>query len=174
VGMGYLSVWKVLEEMITEFRKKRIIIPEEVMDNLKSARTMIKILKADPCRGETMQKVEEYLGNVESYLISEGQKKFGQEYVEKWLRKLDEASKKLVDEEREAARFVPGLPKNQKWVRVKPTQELPTEKIKKLAEESNLPYKIQSDGYLLVYGEDSQIKDFVKKMATKYETKVKK
>ena len=87
--MGYLSVWKVLEEMIIEFRKKHITIPEEVMDNLKSARTMIKILKADPCRGETMQKIEEYLGNVESYLISEGQKKFGQEYVEKWLKKLE-------------------------------------------------------------------------------------
>lgn len=172
--MGYLSVWKVLEEMVTEFRKKHIKIPEEVMGNLKSARTMIKILKADPSHGETMQKIEEYLGNVESYLIFEGQKKFGQEYVEKWLRKLDEASKKLVDEEKEAPRFVPGLPKNQKWIRVKPTPELSIEKIKKLAEESNLPHKIQSDGSLLVYGEDSQIKDFVKKMATKYETKAKK
>ncbi|MEM3622416.1 MAG: DUF2096 family protein [Candidatus Bathyarchaeia archaeon] len=165
--MGYLAVWKVLEEMILEFRKKSITIPTEVMDNLKSARTMIKILKADPSRGETMQKIEEYLNNVESYLISEGQKNFGVEYVDKWLKRLDEASMRIPDLEEEETRFVPGLPREQKWIRVKPSAELPIEKLKLLAKESNLLYELQSDGCLLVYGEDVCLKEFVKKMAKK-------
>jgi hypothetical protein len=165
--MGYLAVWKVLEEMILEFRKRGITIPTEVMDNLKSARTMIKILKADPSRGETMQKIEEYLSNVESYLISEGQKKFGVEYVDKWLKKLDEASIRFPDLEEEETRFVPGLPREQKWIRVKPSAELPMEKLKLLAKELNLSCELQGDGYLLVYGEDESLKEFVKKMAKK-------
>jgi len=169
--MGYLAVWKVLEEMIMEFRKKGISIPADVMDNLKSARTMIKILKADPYRGETMQKIEEYLGNVESYLISEGQKKFGVEYVDEWLKRLDEAGARMPDVEDEETRFVPELPRDQKWIRVKPSTELPIEKLKTLAQESNLSYKLQNDGYLLVYGEDEHLKEFVKKMATKYGVK---
>jgi hypothetical protein len=172
--MGYLSVWKVLEEMITEFRKKGITVSTEVMDNLKSARTMIKILKADPHRGETMQKIEEYLGNVESYLISEGQKKFGVEYVDEWLKRLDEASVRMPDVEEEETRFIPGLPREQKWIRVKPSTELPIEKLKLLAQESNLSCKLQNDGYLLVYGEDEHLKEFVKKMATKYGVKAEK
>jgi hypothetical protein len=165
--MGYLAVWKVLEEMILEFRKRGITIPTEVMDNLKSARTMIKILKADPSRGETMQKIEEYLSNVESYLISEGQKKFGVEYVDKWLKKLDEASMRFPDLEEEETRFVPGLPREHKWIRVKPSAELPMEKLKLLAKELNLSCELQGDGYLLVYGEDESLKEFVKKMAKK-------
>ncbi|MEM2117991.1 MAG: DUF2096 family protein [Candidatus Bathyarchaeia archaeon] len=172
--MGYLAVWKVLEEMIMEFRKKGISIPVDVMDNLKSARTMIKILKADPYRGETMQKIEEYLGNVESYLISEGQKKFGVEYAGEWLKRLDEASVRMPDLEEEETRFVPGLPREQRWIRVKPSAELPVEKLKTLAQESNLSCKLQNDGYLLVYGEDERLKEFVKKMATKYGVKAEK
>jgi hypothetical protein len=166
--MGYLAAWKVLEEMILEFRKRGITIPVEVMDNLKSARTMIKILKADPSRGETMQKIEEYFSNVESYMISEGQKKFGVEYVDKWLKKLDEASLRFPDLEEEETRFVPGLPREQKWIRVKPSAELPMEKLKLLAKELNLSCELQRDGYLLVYGEDECLKEFVKKMATKH------
>ena len=165
--MGYLAVWKVLEEMILEFRKRGITIPAEVMDNLKSARTMIKILKADPSRGETMQKIEEYLSNVESYLISEGQKNFGAEYVDKWLKKLDEASTRFPDLEEEETRFVPGLPREQKWIRVKPSAELPIEKLELMAKELNLLCELQRDGYLLVYGEDECLKEFVKKMAKK-------
>ncbi|MDI6806142.1 MAG: DUF2096 family protein [Candidatus Bathyarchaeia archaeon] len=165
--MGYLAVWKVLEEMILEFRKKGIKVPAEVMDNLKSARTMIKILKADPSRGETMQKIEEYLSEVESYLISEGQKNFGAEYVDKWLKKLDEASMRIPDLEEEETRFVPGLPREQRWIRVKPSAELPIEKLKALAEESNLLCELQSDGCLLVYGDGERLKEFVKKMAKK-------
>jgi hypothetical protein len=164
--MGYSSAWQVLENMIADFRKRGINVPEEVMTNLKSAKTMIKILKADPSRGETLQKIEEYLGNVESYLISEGQKKVGDEYVKDWLKRLEEANRK-VDDETET-RFVAGLPREGKWIRVKPSAELTLEKLKKIAEELNLSYNIQHDGYLLVYGTDECIKEFVKKIAAKY------
>ena len=167
-------MWKVLEEMIADFRKRAIAIPAEVMSDLKSARTMITILKADTSRGETIQKIDEHLSSVESYLVSGGQKMLGTEYVDKWLRRLDEASRETLEEEEEEKRFIPGLPREQKWIRVKPTDELSLEKLKLLAGKSKLSYKPQNDGYLLVYGEGDCIKAFVKKMATKYGLKAKK
>jgi hypothetical protein len=172
--MGYLAAWKVLEGIIIEFRKKGLTIPPEVMDNLKAAKTMIKIFDADPCRGEAMQKIEEYLGNVESYLVSEGQKNFGVERVDEWLRRLNEASVRTPDIEEEEIRFIPGLPREQKWIRVKPSAEMPTDKLKTLAKESNLSCRVQSNGYLLVYGEDDRLKEFIKKMATKHGAKAEK
>jgi len=170
--MGYLVVWKVLEEMITDFRKRGVFIPSNVFDDLKYARTLINVLKADPSRLETSQKIEECLNNVESYLISEGQR-FGDKYIEEWLKKIDEAGRK-IDEEESVSRFVPGLPKEQRWVRVKPSEEMPINDLKVLAGELNLSFEVQSDGCLLVYGEDERVKDFVKKMATKYGLKTEK
>ena len=172
--MGYLAAWKVLEEMVTDFRKKGIVVPAEIMSDLKSARTLINVLKADPSRGDTSQKVEEYLLNVESCLVSEGQKMFGTEYVEEWLKRLDEASKTISEKEEAETKFIPGVPREHKWIRVKPSTELPIEKLKTLAKESRLSHNVQSDGCLLVYGEDEFIKEFVKKAAAKYGLKAKK
>jgi len=165
--MGYLAAWKVLEEMITDFRKRAVAVPAEIMSDLKSAKTLINVLKADPSCAETTEKIEEYLLNVESYLFSEGQKMFGTEYVEQWLKRLDEASRRVLEEEEEGIKFVTGIPREQKWIRVKPSAELPIEKLKALAEESHLSCNVQSDGCLLVYGEDERVKEFVKKMTIK-------
>jgi hypothetical protein len=165
--MSYLAVWKVLEGMVTDFREKGIIVPVDVMSDLRYAKTLINVLKADPSHVETSQRVEEYLRNVESYLISEGQKKLGSGYVDEWLRRLDEASKKVFEGEEEA-KFIPGLPREQKWIRVRPSGNLSVKRLKALAGELNLSYDVQSDGCLLVFGEEERIKDFVKKMATKY------
>jgi hypothetical protein len=170
--LGYLAVWKVLEEMITDLKRRGVAVPTNILNDLRYARTLINVLKADPTRLETSQKIEEYLNNVEAYLISEGQR-FGDKYVEEWVKRLEDASKKIFEEE-EGTRFVPGLPREQRWVRVKPSEEMPVEALKALASELNLSFEMQSDGCLLVYGEDERLKDFVKKMATKYGSKPKK
>jgi hypothetical protein len=162
--MGYLAVWKVLEQMIIEFRKKGIPIPATVMNDLKSARTMIKIISIDAKRGETVQKAEEYLGNVEAYLVTEAQKKFAPEYIDDWLRRLEKASCEICEEKGEESRFISGLPRDQKWIRIEPLASLPLEKLEQLAEESNLSCSVQEDGRLLVYGKAEDIKEFVKKM----------
>jgi hypothetical protein len=168
--MGYLSVWKVLEEMLIDIRRRGIQIPTNVFNDLKYARTLINVLKADPSKLDTGQKIEECLNGVESYLISEGQK-FGDKYVEEWIRKLEDAYRRM-DEDEIFSRFVPGLPREQRWIRVKLSDEIPVEKLKALAEELKLSSEVQMGGYLLVYGEEEHIKQFVKKMATLYGSKV--
>ena len=159
-----MAVWKALEEMIIEFRKKGLPVPVTVMNDLKSARTMIKIVNVDEGRGETIQKIEEYLGNVESYLVTEAQEKFEPEYIDEWLRRLEEASCETCEKKEKEARFISGLPRDQKWIRVEPLASLPLEKLKQLTEESNLSSRLQDDGRLLVYGKAEDIKEFVKKM----------
>jgi len=167
VAMGHLAAWKVLEEMIADFRKRGVTVSAEIISDLRSAKTLINVLKADPSRVDTSQKIEGYLLKVESYLVSEGQKTFGTRYVEEWLKRLDEASRKIVEEEEEK-KFISGLPREQKWIRIKPSAELSLEKLKMLTDESRLSCKFQNDGCLLVYGEDKRLKDFVKKMAREY------
>lgn len=166
--MDYSAVWKVLEELITDFRKKGITVPAEIVSNLRHAKTLINVLGADPTRLDTSQKVEGYLLSIESYLVSEAQKNFGNSYVEQWLKRLNEASSRVVEEEEKETKFVSGVPREQKWIRVKPSAELPIEEIKALADELNLSFNVQNDVYLLVYGEDRSIKDFVKRMTAKY------
>jgi len=167
--MGLDEVWKVLADLITEFRKRGETIPSNVMEDLRAAKTMIQVLRADPARMENVPSIEMYLGNVEAYLIFEAQRKFGKDFADQWMQKIREArEKKAAGEKPEpSSKFVLGLPRGQKWVRLQISKETPEKEIKKLAEETGLSFRVQKDGYMLVFGEDEKLKLFVKKTAEK-------
>jgi hypothetical protein len=169
-NMSYEERWKVLADLLTELRKKGEEIPTDVMNDLRSAKTMIQILKADPTHIENIPKAETYLKNVESYLIFTAQEKFGSDYVTLWMRKLEEARKVVkVEGKTEAApRFVPGVPRDKHWVRIRISEYTPRKDVERLAEEEGLSHKMQKNGYMLVYGDGESIKTFVKKMAEKF------
>jgi hypothetical protein len=166
--MRYLAKWKFLEDMVTEFRRRGVAVPTDVINDLKSAKTMIMILEADARSEEITRKIEGHLEKVEICLVSKAQQEFGVEFVDEWLKKLEKASQRENVEEVDEARFVPSLPRGQKWVRVKSSAEMSIKELRKMAEASGLSCTAQSDGYLLVFGEGQRIEGFVKKMTTKY------
>ena len=166
--MGYSENWKILEDIIIEFRKKGLTVPITVMTDLKAAKTMIKLMDTETGKGEMAPQTEQYLRNVESYLITEAQKQFPPERIDEWLRRLDAATVETCrcvrGDVKEESRFIPGLPRDQKWVRVMPITSLSTEKLKQLAEDSNLSLKTEKDGHLIAYGRPEDIREFVKRM----------
>ncbi len=162
--MGYLAVWKVLEKIITKFRKKQLPVPERVVNDLKAAQTMIKIMNANSDHGEVVQKIEEYLGTVEAYLITEAEKHFAPVHIDKWLKRLETANCETGEENTEESRFIAGVPRDQKWLRVEPLANLPAEKLKHLAKETNLSTSTQKNGRMLIYGQAEDMKEFIKKM----------
>jgi hypothetical protein len=167
--MNYDQIWNVLEDLIKEMRSEKQTIPQSIMNDLHSAKTLIQVLKVDHSHIENIPRIEAYLENVEAQLISIVQEKIGQEFVAKWIKKLDETRRKVSEEqEGSSSRFVPGLPKDKHWVRVQITEETPQEEVEKLADENHLSHRIQKNGYMLVYGDNENVKSFIKKMAAKF------
>ncbi len=167
--MGYEEVYKTLNDMIMEFRKKGETMPPEVIEDLRTAKTMMHVLKAGSTKIENVPTIEMYLSNVESRLIFLAQKKFGSKSANYWMKKLREAREKpegKVSAEL-ASKFVPGLPRSQRWVRVQVSKETPKEEIEDLAKNCGLAFRLQDDGYMLVYGEGEKLKDFIKRTAAK-------
>jgi len=140
------------------------------MSDLKSAKTMIRLIDAaEEGRGEIGPRIEQYMASVEAYLITEAQKCFPSERIDEWLRRLQVSSCDVCagqpkTTETEESRFVPGLPRDQKWVRVTPINSLPAEKLKQLADETNLQVKPEKDSHMIVFGKAEDIKQFIKKM----------
>jgi len=168
--MGHLAVWKTQDEMIADLRKRGVAIPEKIMNDLKTARIIIKISKAETNPEDADQNVETYLANTEAFLITEAEKRFGTRYVGDWLKRISDA-RKTIDEPEDKTRFVLGLPREYKWIRVKPTAELPLGTVETMANELELICKTQHDGYLLIYGKDKTIRNFVKRMTVKQSSK---
>ncbi|RLI22694.1 hypothetical protein DRO54_00505 [Candidatus Bathyarchaeota archaeon] len=167
--MNYEIVWKVLSDLATELKKRGEVLPPNVMKDLRSAKTMIEIIKADPTCTECIPKIESYLDMAESALILHVQEKLGPKTAEEWMRKIETVRKKAYEEEMEAeakaSKFVPGVPRDQSWIRIEITNQTPKEIIENITKETGLSCEIQEDSYALVYGEKERIKEFVRKMA---------
>lgn len=170
--MGYDDRSQILEAIIIALRKKGVTIPEAVLGDLKAARVLLKVMSASQKDlGETAPKIEEYLGSVEAYLITEAQKHFPAEKVDEWLRLLEQAT---IDEcgcttvesgKPKESRFMTGVPRDQKWIRIEPLPTLPLEKLEELATQTNLSFREEPTGQLTVYGQPEDVKSFIKKMA---------
>jgi hypothetical protein len=159
-----LASWKLLEDMMLELKKSGRAIPAKVVEDLRAAKSMIKLSSLEGS-GDALQKAEELLAGVEAYLVNEGQKAFGEEKVDGWLRRLEEANVKTCGEPAaEQDKFVMGVPRDQKWVRIEPIGDWTAEKIGQLAKGQSLQVKPQEDGKLVVYGQPERLRAFLKKM----------
>lgn len=147
-----------------ELRKKRVTMPSNVINDLRSAKLMIKISESEGSRGDASRKVEEYLGIVESYLVTEAQKTLDPETVDQWFRRLEEANAETCEEKTNEDKFITGVPRDQKWVRVEPISNLPTERIKQIAKESHLSINPQNDGRIVVFGQPEDIREFLRRI----------
>ncbi len=164
--MGHnLASWKLLEDMMLELKKSGATIPAKVVEDLRSAKSMIQLTYTEGSHGDALQKAEEYLANVEAYVVTEGQMVFGSEKVDGWLRRLEEANAEVCEESAVVDKFVTGVPRDQKWVRIEPMGAITVEKVSLVAKENGMQVKTQPDGKLVVYGQPENLKAFLKKMA---------
>jgi hypothetical protein len=104
-----------------KLRKKTVGISIEILNNLRSAKVLLEITDSSANHEETAIKIERYLENVEIYVFSEIQERFEVKTVEVWLKQLAEAQCR-EDQSIEENKFISGITRNQKWIRVKPFQ----------------------------------------------------
>ena len=166
--MSYDEQWKVLADLLIELQKRGKSIPADVMNDLRSAKTIIQVLKADPTHTESISRIDTYLRSVESYAIFTAEK-LGTKIVEEWLKKLKE-TKRGKDRKRgeKATRFIPGVPRDKSFVRIQISEDTPQENVEKLVKKSKLSHKMHKNGHMLVYGNEENIKSFVKRMAEQF------
>ena len=162
--MDWERRWRILADVITDLRRSGWDVPPSVINDLRSAKTMIEIVKADRSRSENISRLEEYLSSVEAYVLSAAKERFGEKYVNEILRRICEVEFEEAVVEPQV-RFRPGLPREERWIRVQVTDDVPLEVIKKIVGECGLKCRVEEDGYVLVYGGDEGIKSFVRKMA---------
>ncbi|MCW4035522.1 MAG: DUF2096 domain-containing protein [Candidatus Bathyarchaeota archaeon] len=165
--MGFEEKWKVLADLLAELQERGETVPAEIFEDLRSAKTLIQVLKADPTHVETISRIDTYMRNVESFVIFCAEN-LGKDVADDWLEKLKE-QQITVPETKSGSRFVSGVPRDQNWVRIKISKDIPAEKMKKLAKQSRLSCKMEENGYFVVYGDKKVVKMFVKKLAQDFQ-----
>jgi len=165
--MSYEEKWKSLADLLTELQERGKKIPATVITDLRSAKTMIQVLKADPTHTENTSRLDTYMRSVESYIIFAAEK-LGTETVEEWLKKLKDPKTAQKKDVAAGSRFSSGVPRGESWMRIKISDDTPLEDVKNLVKENKLSHKMQENSYMLVYGNKNNIKSFVRMMAEQF------
>ena len=152
-----------MADLIGDLKRRGESIPSRIMNDLRSVKTMIEIAKVDRSNFNLIRRIEEYLNNLESYLLPLVREKIGEEYVNAIMEKLAEAQRdKTAFEQKREKKFPVGAPRDKDWIRIKLTEETPLDMIRQISQEVGLEYEILEDGYILLYGRKEQIKKFVR------------
>ena len=163
--VGYEQWWKTLERLISDLKKKHVEVPEDVISSLKSVKTMITVYQVDPSCSSLILDIEKQLLAVESILVTIMRKNLGKTYSENFFRKLEKARIETGSKPVTKQRIFSHLPKDEHWIRILTSNDILGEDVQKLAEELGLSADLQKDSYILIHGEKSKIKEFVKRMA---------
>jgi len=163
----YFKVWQVLEDLALELKKRGKSVPQETIDDLKSAKTMITVYERDPTYPENVLKVESLLGRIEANLVYMAETDFGRSFADEYQRKIVESRK--VNEEMAPAsssRFIPGIPSGEHWIRFKPADTSERKDVEELVKSLELSYRLEN-GSLIIHGDEKKIKELVRMIAEK-------
>jgi hypothetical protein len=166
-ALNYDYIWKTLDELLIELRKKGVSVPQEVVDDLKSARTLISIYKADSASSDAATQIEEYVRRVESYVLYLAEADLGNEYAEDCLKRIGEAWA-MVRLERsmpQSSKFISGVPRGVYWIRLKTKDTINRGELEELVSSLELTLKQQEDDYVLISGKQETIKVLLKRVA---------
>ncbi len=165
--MNYESVWRLLEGLMVELKAKGIAIPQETVDDLKSARTLSSIDKTESASANLASDIAFYLEKVEPILLSLAESEVGIEYAEEWQNRIDKTSRQTPAKAAAGSRFVSGVAKGEHWIRIKTSNLIADSDLAESARKLNLSCRQQEDGYLLVYGSKENVKTLIREVSTK-------
>ena len=170
--MNYEYLWKVLEELLVDLAKKGVVVPEEHLKDLRSAKTLVSIYNTNPDAHEIETQIESYLSSVESNLLYLAESELGKNYVDKFLEKVNKSRQKGLEEKAPtASKFVSGVRKGEDWVRIDIAGLIAHEELNGLLEKLTLTSKPQEDGYVLIHGKEENIRLLLKEISERIKKK---
>lgn len=166
LALNYEYVWKILEALAIEMKEKGQNVPQEAIEDLKSAKTLFTVQRVDP--NTSTAEAQLYLDKAEATLLTLAESCQGKEYADDWLKKVEDARIKGLGETGKAAKsFVAGVPKGQDWVRITTTDIVSSRDVHAAAARMGLECKSQNHDSILVYGKSEDVKKFIREIAEK-------
>ena len=143
----------------------------EVVEDLKSAKTLMTIQRVDPSSPITGD-VEDYLGSVEAALWTCAENAFEKEYSDYWLQRIQEAKAKGIQETvRTRVGLVTGIPKDKQWIRVRVTELIDMAELKSMTSSLGLSFREEANDTAIVFGQPESVKAFLRVLTNKVKRK---
>ena len=169
--MNYEYLWKELETLAMDLRSRGKEVPSEVVEDLKSAKTLISILHVDPS-SEASADIEDYLRKVETALINIAEYSESKGYADERLKEIQETKARgLRESPKRQKGFVSGIPKGQDWVRVRVTELIDMKELDAMSRSLTLSNRKESEDAMIIHGPPEKLKVFMMQLTERVKRK---
>ena len=164
------QTWMVLVELLTDLRKRNVVIDTKIPENIRMAKTTINFYKvnpADPERMKELKRINDFINSAQDKLIDLAEIE-GEDYKAQWIEKLTKASRgeKIYDLPNKKSEFVVGAPPGFTMVRITFKAPMQEERVQEIAEYHNVIIEFQTDNLIVIYGDKKNIQDSLKEISS--------
>ena len=168
---NYSAVWKILEELSTTLKSRKITIPNTIVEKLRSTLATINIYNADPTHGNIVEIVESHLADIEIKLMTIADNHVSSAFSNVWMERINKARSKEPDIADTSHQFRPGIPRKDYWIRFKIGDTVHKDELKELVVQQGLSLKEEGVKSVIIHGEEKKVKQLVKEMTKKMREK---
>lgn len=168
--MNYVNVSKQLEALMVDLMQRGVSIPQLVIDDLNSGRSLIHVYSTDPEGLDAALETSPYLQKVEMGLLMLADTVVDKDYANAWQNRISAAymePTQAAEQQPLAAApssYVSGIPKGVYWIRLKVADLTLSSGLEPLLEQFGLTMQEQPDGHLLVYGRKEDVTALIREM----------
>lgn len=164
------QTWLILVDLMADLRRLGVEIPSSVVEDIRLAKTTINFYKVnpnDPERMKELKRVNDFLNSAQEHLLALAEKE-GHEYVDKWIKLLQRASRgEIIYKSSDTKpRFVVGAPAGFSMVRITFQQPISEDRVQEIAEEYKVILEFEEDNVIAIYGDDDNIKRSLKELSS--------
>jgi len=151
--VGYLLRWQQMADLVTGLQKSHESIPASVMRDPRSANIVRKVLGVNRTLSKNILKIEEYLDNLKSHLLSLAESKNGKKDVDESMDKLLKVQISYQTVQKEPnTKFLLRAPQDKHKVRMRAFKKFPPDRVKHHTQETVLTYNFQEDAGFSPHG----------------------
>jgi hypothetical protein len=171
----YEGIWITLCELASTLGKLGVAVPAETSIELRSAKALISGYRTDPEAVHVLSQVQAYLKRAERTLVEITRKAGYPETIEEFLERLDKVRRGEVKPRSAGGeiRFIPGLPRSGRWIRIRISTRTPLSRIEEVALKSRVSVKPHEEGYVLASGRSEDLREFVRILRSKTQASAK-
>lgn len=166
------SEWYVLNDMLGDLKSRKMQVPASVSENLRYTRFIITHYKETPedvahTHEDYLMDLEVKLNNVKVTLFASAQE-LGDEYVDRWKRKIDEPPLKPPTEREKT--FVKGVSRNRglDFVRIRFNKVVSESELVQIAEKHKVSIEFEEELVVVVSGARESVREAIREIGKKY------
>lgn len=156
-------------DMLADFNHRGFSSPE-ALDILRNTKSMINEMTLNPStREELMEKSQALLEKAQQMIFFRSEP-MGPEFTGKW----DKIFKNILEGSNygefsiEKSRFMPGLPRDGDWARVRLPHQINEEKLAEISDNLGVRIEKHDENHVIIRGEKSAIRQALKEISTSF------